>query len=153
MNNKVFKHHGSEYSRLSEMGSKFGMTFSGVEVFGSKIIGLDGGKRKLLILEKDTEIGQVNIIRLDEVNSISVKKIYNPINSGELKRKKIHEFLRSIFLKFDFKDKTDSLALRFYESERNKVFDLPGLEMKMKNWQIILSKMIGRQTQLSFAGN
>ncbi|MEP7257111.1 MAG: hypothetical protein ABI687_01960 [Flavitalea sp.] len=131
----------TKYVQLSKLGSKLNMSFSSHEVLGEKIIGLDGIKRKLIVLQTD----QVNIIRLDEVNSISVKKIYSSIKAEELKKREMHEFLNAIFLQFAFKDARETFVLPFYEHDINRSCDLPGLERKVKNWQAILSKMIARQ--------
>ncbi|MEO5995732.1 MAG: hypothetical protein ABIN89_03425 [Chitinophagaceae bacterium] len=146
MKNKAILDDKIKYLQLSELGSKLNLSFSSHELVAGKTIGLDGIKRKLIILEKNNEINQVNIISLDEVSSITVKKIYNSIKPGELRRRKVYEFLQSIYLQFDFKDARETIVLPFYENEINNVIDLPGLEMKVKNWQVLLSKMIGGQT-------
>ncbi len=145
MKNKVLQDHKLKFLQLSELGSKLSLAFSSHELVAEKIIGLDGIKKKLLILEQNKGIIQINIIALDEVSSISVKKTYSSIKPGELSIRKVYEFLESIFLQFDFQDERERIVLPFYENRINKTGDLPGLEIKVKNWQIILSKMIGRQ--------
>ncbi|MEP6728212.1 MAG: hypothetical protein ABJC98_20470 [Bacteroidota bacterium] len=150
MKNKVIRDAKLKYLQLSELGSRHNLSFSSHEIVGGKMIGVDGVKRKLLILEKNNEINQINIISLDEVSAISVKTIYNSINSGELKKRKMHEFLKSILLQFDFKDAREKIGLPFYQNEINNTGDLPGLERKVKNWQVMLSKMIGQQNNKLF---
>lgn len=131
------------YLQLSELGSKFSLSFSSHEVLGNKIMGLDGINKKLLILEQTDGQSHSYIIDLDEAKAITVKKIYSSIKAGELKKRRIEEFLKTIQLQFEFGNGKEDIVLPFYESKINNIYDLPGLERKIKNWQLILSKMIG----------
>lgn len=131
------------YLQLSELGSKFNMSFSSHQVLGNKIMGLDGISKKLLILEQIDNQARSYIIDLDEATAISVKKIYSSIKGGELKKRTIDEFLETILLQFEFGNGNEDVALPFYESKIDSIYDLPGLERKIKNWQMILSKMTG----------
>ena len=121
------------YLQLSELGSKFSMSFSSHEVLGNKIMGLDGIKKKLLVLEQTDGQSHSYIIDLDEAKAISVKKIYRSIKAGELKKRRIEEFGNG----------KEDIVLPFYENEIDNIYDLQGLERKIKNWQLILSKMTG----------
>jgi hypothetical protein len=145
MKNKLMKDDKLKYLHLSELGSKLNLSFSSYEKVAGNIIGLDGIRRKLLILGNNYEIGEINIITLDELSSVSVKKIYHSIKAGELRKRKIHEFMESIFLQFDFNNGRETMSFPFYENEMDNVNDLPDIESKIKKWQIILSKMIGHQ--------
>ena len=135
------------YLQLSELGSKFSLSFSSHEVVGNKIIGLDGINRKLLVLEEADGRSNSYIIDLDEVRAISVKKIYNGIKAGELKKRRIEEFLKTIHLQFEFKNGNKDAAWPFYENEIDNIYDLRKLERKAKNWQMILSKMTCMQNK------
>lgn len=148
MKNKVIRDGRFKYLKVSDLGSKYNLTFSSHEIFGSKIIVLDGVKRKLLILEENHEMNQVNLIALEEVSSISVKRIYNSIMPGELRKRKVSEFLKTILLQFDFEDARETFIVPFYENKKDNINDLPDLERKVKKWQLILSKMIGRQNNI-----
>jgi len=131
------------YLQLSELGSKFNMSFSSHEVLGNKIMGLDGINKKLLILEQTNDQSHSYIIDLDEAKAITVKKIYSSIKAGELKKRRIEEFLKTIQLQFEFGNGKEDIVLPFYESEIDNSYDLPRLERKIKNWQMVLSKMTG----------
>ena len=61
--------------QLSELGSKFSMSFSSHEVLRDKIMGLDGINKKLLVLEQNDGQSHFYIIDLVETKAISVKKI------------------------------------------------------------------------------
>jgi hypothetical protein len=136
-----------KYLQLRELSSKFSMSFSSYEVLGNKIIGLDRINKKLLVLEEADGQSNSYIIDLNEVKVISVKKIYNGIKAGELKKRRVEEFLKTINLRFEFENGNKDRAWSFYESEINKIYDLPRLERKAKNWQMILSKMTGTQNK------
>src|SRR5688500_18730888 len=129
--------------QLSELDSKFSLSFSSHEVVGNKIMGLDGINKKLLVLEQTDGQSHSYIIDLDEVKAISVKKIYSSIKAGELKKRGIEEFLQTIQLQFEFGNGKEDIVLPFYESKIDNIYDLPGLERKIKNWQMILSKITG----------
>jgi hypothetical protein len=129
------------YWQLSELGSTFGFSFSSHEVLGNKIFGLDGTKRKLLIVEKLNGQHWPSVIDIDDISSIAVKITYRNIQAGELKRKEIEDFLESISLQFTFSNGTNEMNLVFYEDGVNQVKDLHILEKKARNWQAMLSKM------------
>lgn len=142
------KHRGIRFDKisywqLSELGSKFSLSFSSHEVLGNRIMGLDGIKKKLLVLEQTDGQNHSYIIDLDEAKAISVKKIYRSIKAGELKKRGIEEFLQTIQLQFEFGNGKEDIVLPFYESKIDNIYDLPGLERKIKNWQMILSKITG----------
>lgn len=136
----------SRYSQLSELGSKLNLSFSSHVSLGSKMIALDGIKRKLLVLDINNASNEYYIIQLDEVKVISVKKNYSWIQPGELNKKGFEEFLETIFLYFEYRDKGHTVALPFYERGKNSVSNLPMLERNARNWQMILSKMITPKT-------
>lgn len=131
-----------KFRHLSELGSRLNLSFSSHDVIGDKIIGLDGMKKKLLIAQKNNVLNQSRIIELDEVKAISIKKVYNGIIAGALRKRSIGEFLKTMVIQFELKHKNELIILPFYESVINKLYDLTGLERKARNWQLMLSKMI-----------
>ncbi|MBD0296068.1 MAG: hypothetical protein ICV84_12835 [Flavisolibacter sp.] len=60
--------------RFSELGSEHDLSFTGQEVFRNHIIGVDGIKRKLLLLENNGIHNHWSVIDLAEVKSCRVKK-------------------------------------------------------------------------------
>ena len=147
MKHRDIKLNKIKYFQLHELSSRFSMSFSSHEVIGNKIIGVDGINRKLLVLEEADGRSNSYIIDLDEVRAISVKKIYNGIKAGELKKRRIEEFLKTIHLQFEFKNGNKDTAWPFYENEIDNIYDLRKLERKAKNWQMILSKMTCMQNK------
>lgn len=143
MKNKNLKFNKVKYSLLSKLGSLFNLTFSSHELLDGKIFGVDGIKRKILVVEENKWSHSSYIIDLDEVKAISMKTVYNSIKPNELRIRRLEEFLKTIHLQFEFKDGRDAIALPFFEHKRNNIADLPVLERKTKGWKMIFSKMTG----------
>lgn len=149
-----------KYFHLSELASKLNLSFSSHLVIGNKIIAFDGLKKKLVVTEINNEVSQPNIIELDQVKTISVKKTYSSIKPGELNKKGLGQFLQSIYLQFEYSSEDKTTVLPFYERETDKFQDLARLERNARNWQMILSKiantenhrLVEEKRQLQLAG-
>jgi hypothetical protein len=137
----------NKYLRLSELGSKLKLSFSSHVRLGSRIIGLDGLKKRLLVVEIKNEESDPYIIELDQVDTISIKKTYSSIKPGELNKKGLRAFLKSIYLQFEYYNENKTIALPFYERDTDRLKDLPTLERNAANWQMILSKMANTQNK------
>lgn len=146
MKNQEAKLAKSKYLQVSELGSKFNLSFSGHLVLSNKIIALDGRKRSLLVFETNRAFDRAYVIELDKVAAITVKKTYGSISPGELSNKGMEEFLKGVDLQFKCSNKNDIIVLSFYDYKTDDLRDLPWLEKYAKNWQIILSKMAGSKT-------
>lgn len=142
MKNVETRFSKSKYVLLSELGSRFNLSFSSHLVVNNKLIALDGLKRILLVMEANNELNQPTIIELNKITTVSIKRSYGSIKSGELRTKKFEEFLRRVDLQFGHRDKSEFTVLTFYDSKTDALRDLPRLERNAKNWQMILSKMI-----------
>ena len=112
-----------------------------------KIFGVDGIKRKILVLEENNGLNSSYIIELDTVKSISMKTVYDSIKPDELRKRRLDEFLKTIHLQFEFKDGRDAVALPFFEHKKNNIEDLPVIERKTKNWKMIFAKMAGAENK------
>ena len=99
-------------------------------------------KRKLLIAEKINGLFRPYFIELNQVSVITVEKIYNSIKAGDLKKRKIGEFLQSIRLQLEFENGENTIVLPFYERAIDDIHNLQWLESKARNWQMMLSKML-----------
>ena len=132
---------------LNKIGSQHGLSFTSQEELLNKVIGLDGLQRKLLIVEENNDRYDWNIIDLEEVENCSVKKVYDSIDAGGLKRKWVEEYLRTVVLQFNFKNDKPSFDLIFYENTVNNIYEMSELENKARKWQEMLSKMITKQVE------
>src|SRR5262245_47696349 len=66
---------------FSRLGATYNLSFTGQEILRDKIIGLDGLRRKLLVVEQQDKKYNSQIIDLYEVETCKMKKIYAAINS------------------------------------------------------------------------
>lgn len=137
-----------QFLYLSEQGTKNDLNFSSQERVGNKIIGLDGIKRKLLLLEEKNGKEFHYTIDLEETESCTLKKTYHAIKAGDLKTKRMEDFIHSVALQFVFKNKQHyPVTLGFYESGSNDPSELNELEGRAKRWQTILSKIISQRRE------
>lgn len=136
----------SKYVEVSELGSRYNLSFSSQLVLGNMIMALDGVKRRLLVVEIAKEENHPLIIDLNNVAAVTVRKNYGSIGQGELKSKGLEAFLKRIDLQFKLNDNAGTIVLPFYDREINDVKDRARLGKSAKNWQMLLSKMVSPET-------
>ena len=130
-------------NRFSELGSRYQVNFTSQAILKDEILGIDGVQRKLLILNTtDKNEMPHELIDLDELRHCSVKKLYGSINNGDLKNKKLEQYLEKIVLCFEFHMKKPAIEVSFYNHLKNHLFEIPELEQKAKDWESFLSKML-----------
>jgi len=128
--------------QFNGLGSAGNLAFSSQEVLKDVIFGLDGLQRKILVLRKlDNAAFHSCVIDLNEVKSCTVKKYYGTIRGGELAIGKLDQYLKKMVLHFELNKGLPSVEILFYRDISNTVEEIPGLENKARNWEIILSKM------------
>jgi hypothetical protein len=131
------------YRQVSEIASELGLSFSSHLRLADNVIGLDAIQKKILVCEFKNGQSEYHLIPLDSVKSISIKKSYSGIKAGELAERRFEEFIESIHLKFEYSHEDDAITLPFYEKATDDVADVAKLEANVKNWQLVLSKMLG----------
>jgi len=136
------------YLQLNKLGSMLNLSFSTCAIVGNKIIGLDVAQRKLLIAEKINGLFRPFFIELNKVSVISIQKIYNSIKAGDLKTRRIEEFVQSIRIQLKFGNGDNTIILPFYERTTDGLKNLRWLERKARNWQMMLSKMLREKYQV-----
>lgn len=137
----------SKYLEVSEIGTRFNLSFSSQLILGNKIIALDGIRKILLALETDKDSNEPYFIDLSNVAAVTVKKSYGSIKQGELKNNGIEDFLEKIDLQFVFNNNSENFILPFYDQGTDDQTDRQKLDRNAKNWQLILSKMVGSKTR------
>jgi hypothetical protein len=130
-------------NHFSKSGIENNLTFSSEEILQNCIIGLDGMKRKLLILETNDE-DEYNsfVLDLNDIKSCSKKKIYRSVNVGTEKKEKFENQVKKIVLAFDFNDTRQPVHISFFDPVTNHVFRMLELEQKANNWETILTKLL-----------
>ncbi|TKK69214.1 hypothetical protein FC093_07815 [Ilyomonas limi] len=126
-------------------GSKKKMLFWKRETVGSNLIALDITKRNLLYFNKVNNKPACVIINLKDIHSCTIKKQYHGINAGGLMKQKLQDYLKNILLYLCFNNGSRSIALPFYEEQDNRKEDAERLEIKAKEWETTISKLLNRQ--------
>ena len=101
----------------------------------------DSVKQTLLVFDFNND-DNIRCIRMSEVKSCSVEKNHDSIVIGTEKQAKAESHLRSIDLKFIFKNGADPVSVSFYDSSINSIYEIAELESKAKTWEVLLSKML-----------
>jgi hypothetical protein len=112
------------------------------DILGSRLIGLDIMKKKLVYLRNYSKKINCIVVNLKNLKSCSLKKQYDSIEAGGLKNKKLHEYLNSVSLELRFEDNPKVMILSFFEKHKDKLYHLPQLEMKAKEWEKTLTNLL-----------
>ena len=118
------------------------LRFSSLDEVGNGLIAIDTIKRKLVYLNNAPNDASCIIVDLNSLLNCTIKKQYNGINAGDLHKRKISDFLRSIFLHLSFKNNTAAITLPLYEAQNDKQDDVEQLEATAKKWETIVSKLL-----------
>lgn len=129
---------------FSRLGSKYGLTFSSLEVLKHCIIGLDGVQRKLLVLNGINKGGLLTeyVIDLNEVSECTVRKKYGSIQVNGLRRRRLEQYLRKVTLHFRYHAGRQPADIPFYRREEDRISELPALERKVERWKVMLTKLL-----------
>jgi hypothetical protein len=138
---KIEKRNKARIYMLNSTGEKLGLTFSGQEIMEKTVLGIDGVKQVLVVIESGKP-DIVRSIRMADVATCIIYKDYEKINSGTGKNEKLTMQLRTIDLVFSFKESPGTITLCFYDSHVNHLFEEKTLETKARQWESLLSKMV-----------
>lgn len=130
-------------TRFSELGSLNNLTFSGQEILKDVAIGLDGVRRKLLVITKDNEtVFNPRLLDLRDVKSCSVKKRYGTVEAAGFRRREREHHLEKIALRFEFKDRRQPAEVPFYHHVTGGPYEVKEMNAKARRWCVLLSKML-----------
>ena len=147
--NKSAKKKTAElFLRLSKEGIANNLTFFSQEILQNKVIGIDGIRRKIMILEKNKNTYNCSLISLDEVEHCELIKNCGSLNTNNLKKFEIEKNLHAIELQFEFKNHAQPASIIFYDSLINSKKELILLKAKAEYWSVMLSKMLTGQGQV-----
>ena len=142
---RYINHGSNKYVQLNELGNRYDLSFSSHMVLSDKIIALDGAKRKLMVASLTGLLDGVQVIDLDKIKTVSLKKIYENIEAGELEKKEVNDFITTIQLQFEPRKCGTVNSLVFYRKNLHIIQDLAKHERNAKSWQIILSKLVNNE--------
>jgi len=115
--------------------------FSKHVIFGKLSLSLDIIKRRLMVSGIVNRIRQSFQIPLTKTKLISVKKTYKNIYAGQLKKRKLEEFLDTIYLQVEFQDERQTIHIPVFDRASDDLNDLPETEKKLLYWQDLLSEL------------
>lgn len=122
--------------RFSKLGTQYDLSFASQEVLKDSIIGLDGLKRKLLLLEKQDRQFNWTIIDLNELSQCSLQETHLNVQREE----ELNTGSSGLALRFDFEDNRAPVMFPFCKhddsSGENHLYE------RARDWEAILSKMI-----------
>jgi hypothetical protein len=145
---RYINHGSSKYVQLNELGNRYELSFSSHMVLADKIIALDGAKRKLMVAGFTEAQDGVQVIDLDKIKTVSLKKTYDSIEAGALEKKEMDDFITSIQLQFEQRQCGTVDSLVFYRKNLHIIQDLAKHERNAKSWQMILSKLVNNQREV-----
>jgi hypothetical protein len=141
-NNQLKSSRNSMLSFFRDIASVHNLSFTGQEVLRALVLGLDGPNRKLVIVEEKNQTYDPQIIDLSDVNACRIKKVYTAIHSNDYKKNRPEDYLRSIALELDLKNRRSPVVVFFYKNEQNSIHEIKELETRVRNWETMLSKML-----------
>lgn len=137
---KEEKHPVSLPSQKS--GTGFKLFHHKKEVIGNYIFRLDRIRRNLMVSHAFDPLRLVFKTELNKIRSVSIKKIYRDIKSGQLGNRRLDEFLESMHFRFDFLDGRNSIYLPLFEKGPDKTCNLHMLDGRAKNWYRLISGLL-----------
>ena len=123
-----------------EAGTTNNFSFSSEEVLHNCVLGLDGVRRKMLVVTREGSFFHASTIEVDDIRTCSVKKIYGTIQAGDLNDHRLEQYLHKIVLHLEL-NKSSAFEIVFYRDSDNHLFETPELEQKARNWETFLTKM------------
>jgi hypothetical protein len=144
------KNNFKRFNKFNKLSRKLKLTTTKKDVLGNRLIGLDIMKKKLVYLRNYSKKINCIVVNLKNLESCSLKKQYDSIEAGGLKHKKLHEYLKSVCLELRFENNPKVMTLSFFEKQKDKLYHLPHLEAKAREWEKTLSSLLsGRVLELA----
>lgn len=128
--------------KFRKLGFQLHLAISHCEMLGAFLMGLDLEKRKLVIADYKNKINYLHTVEIDALKSISITKEYNAIRPGELKVKKMNDFIKSIQIQMIFRDGRESIVLPVYRSSGTGSWEIHQIDLKITKWCNMLSGMV-----------
>lgn len=128
------------FAFINKVAKERKLYFSKFDEVGSKILAIDNTKMQLLYTD-GLPGSSCLFVDLNELQECKTRKQYEGINAGDLNKKKISDFLKSISLNLRFRNGASPVDLPLYESQDNYRGNVEQLELKAKKWTALISKL------------
>ena len=139
----VYKYIKNKLSLIKKLGRRRGMNISSHEELGESAFALDPSKKELIVLTSGPKKSFFTVINLANVKKCTVVKKYRSIRAGEMKKKSLRDFIKSIRLNLEFNNNIAAVSLPLYK-DRSKMAP-EDAEAKAMQWQAVLSGLIQPQ--------
>jgi hypothetical protein len=120
----------------------FNLSVAKQESLRNQLIALDAAKRKLLLIKKEKSIVDYRVVDLQNVQQVSVKKVYGNIPAGDLQTKELNYYLQSVSLQLRFKSGAEPVDVNFYESRYHTIKQQSFLEAAANKWKQFVSDLL-----------
>lgn len=127
---------------FSVIAKIFNLSVTKQETLRNQLIAVDATRRKLLLLRKEKSNVDYCVVDLQNVQQVSVKKVYGRIPAGDLQTKGLNHFLQSISLQLRFKGRAEPVDVSFYESRYNTIKQQSLLETAANTWKQFVSSLL-----------
>ena len=129
---------------FSVMAKIFNLSVAKQETLRNQLIAVDATRRKLLLIKKEKSNVDYRVVDLQNVQQVSVKKVYGRIPAGDLQTKGLNHFLQSVSLQLRFKGGGEPVDVSFYESRYNTIKQQSFLEAAANKWEAFVNGLLGK---------
>jgi|SRR5687768_15601141 len=126
---------------LRAIAMRSGLSLTAEEAWRYGAIGIGGIEKKLLYLDKFNDDARQHIINLTDIENCTINVVFRNIDAGDLEYKSVDEFIKTMVLHIEHRNRRQSFDIHFYNSRFDWSTDLPELRSKAYRWKKILSQL------------
>src|SRR5688572_6659512 len=112
----IYRYFKNKFRTLKAIAKQKQLSFSNQDAVADNIIALDSSKKELVYLPGGHP-SPGTIINLHDLSDCTLMKDYRSIDAGDLRKNKLQNYLKSIFLNLQFKNGTAPVKLSLYQAE------------------------------------
>ncbi len=132
---------GQLLQRFSELGTKYQLAFSCQLDLPGILMGIDGIRRKMMVLNNSENLLEWKLIDLGTIRSCTLLKTYDPIMAGELDSYSPDRYIHDISLRI-ITENNEEILLPFYIRYLHNLKDLPRITKTAQDWHHMILKLL-----------
>ena len=132
---------GQLLQRFSELGTKYQLAFSCQLDLPGILMGIDGIRRKMMVLNNSENLLEWKLIDLGTIRSCTLLKTYDPIMAGELDSYSPDRYIHDISLRI-ITENNEEILLPFYIRYLHNLKDLPRITKPAQDWHHMILKLL-----------
>lgn len=133
--------NGQLLNRFSELGTKYQLAFSCQLDLPGLLVGIDGIRRKMMLLNTSKSLLEWKLIDLGSIRSCTILKSYDPIMAGELDSYSPDRYIHDISLRI-ITVNNEEILLPFYIRHLHHLKDLPRITKAVQDWHHMILKLL-----------